>query len=112
MILKTKTLFGLRWRNIVHNFWQSETIGDKTYFLCDTEPLAYQDYKTCNYVISTNWLDIHSSTKMMISKWIGLGTIEIKEMIKRNQYQLKPHNEFINELVEVGKMKRWGVKKI
>jgi len=112
MTLKIKTLFGLKWRNIVHSFWQSETTQDRTYFMCDTKPLAYQDFKTTNYVISTIWLDAHTSTKMMVSKWIGLGTVEIKEMIKTNQYQLIPHNEFVKELILVGDKKRKGVKHI
>jgi hypothetical protein len=110
MTHKTKELFSLRWTNIGHHFWQSETIQDRTYFMIDVKPLAYQDYKTCNHIISSDWLNAHTMTKMKMSKWIGLSSPEIREMIKTNQYKLLPHNKFLEELIEIGKTRWKGVR--
>lgn len=110
MIQEKKILFNITWKKISHNFWQSETIQDRTYFMVDTKPLAYQDYKSCNHIISKDWLDAHTATKMGMSRWIGLSSPEIRTLIHTNQYKLVPHNEFINELVEIGKTRWKGVK--
>jgi hypothetical protein len=110
-IKQKKELFNLQWTNTKDCFWQSETTQNRTYFMCENEPIVYQDFKTCDYIFSSRYLTIHSRTKMAISKWVGLAGEAIKEMIHTNQYKIVPHNEFINQLVEIGKTRWKGVIK-
>jgi hypothetical protein len=104
-----KELFNLKWTNIRHCFWQSETAQNRTYLMCDNEPIAYQDFKTCNYVFSSRYLDIHTKTKIGISKWVGLAGQAIKDMLHTNQYKIVPDNKFVEELVFIGKTRWKGV---
>ena len=97
----TKYLFGIRWKHLGQSYWQSEAIDNKIYFMIDTLPLAYQDYHTCDHTISSIWLTTHTTNKIGLAKWIGLASIQIREMIKTNQYKIKPHNEFIQELLDI-----------
>jgi hypothetical protein len=97
----TKTLFGIRWKHLGQSYWQSEAIDNKIYFMIDNLPLAYQDFHTCDHTISSIWLTTHTTNKIGLAKWIGLATNEIREMIKTNQYKIKPHNEFIQELLDI-----------
>jgi hypothetical protein len=80
--------------------------------MCETTPLAYQDFNTCAYTISSKWVDAHTSTKIAISKWVGLSSNEIRRMINGDQYKLKQHFDFIVELIEVVDTKRKGVKNV
>jgi hypothetical protein len=108
--LPRKDLYGIKWKHIRHCFWQSETLENRTYLMCINEPIAYQEFDSCNFVFSSVYLVVHKSTKVGISKWVGLGGTEIKEMIKTNQYKIVPHTEFQKELWKIGEIKRKGVR--
>lgn len=107
---KEKELYGIKWRNVRHDFWQSETLENKTYFACYNEPLAYQHFHSGVFVFSSNWLVCHRTTRVGVSKWVGLGSLEINKLIDSGQYKIVPHIEFVKELLTIGENKRKGVR--
>lgn len=98
-----KILYDIRWRHLKHDFWQSETIADRVYFMFMNTPIVYQEKQTCDFVLTNVWSLQHRQVVIGISQWIGLPSVQIREMIAIKQYKVVPLLEFAEELWSISK---------